>query len=132
MAAKHALLGLLRDGPAYPYQLADRLQQRLGPAWKINSGHLSQTIKHMAHGGLIERIDDGAKDEKEPHGNKHRHVYAITELGEDEFDRFLNDTTMLVPLAQEQLLMKITLAGPTVCKRCSSRSTQASATAHHA
>ena len=35
MSSKHALLGLLLDRPAYPYQLADRMQQRLGPSWKV-------------------------------------------------------------------------------------------------
>lgn len=112
MAAKHALLGLLLDRPAYPYQLADRLQQRLGPAWQINSGHLSQTIKQMAQDGLIERVDSGVERDDDSRKKKHRHVYVITPRGVDEFERWFGDTTMLIPLSREPLLVKITFAGP--------------------
>ena len=45
MSAKHAVLGWLAHRPAYPYELADRLQERLGPTWAINSGQLSQLIR---------------------------------------------------------------------------------------
>ncbi len=112
MNARHTLLGLLLDGPTYPYQLAERLQKRLGPAWRINSGYLSQTIKGMERDGLIERIDRGIQSEKAPHSKKNRHVYAITQQGVDEFERFFGGKTMLIPLSQEPLLVKITFAGP--------------------
>ena len=85
MSAKHALLGLLLHRPAYRYQLGDRLQERLGPAWKINSGQLYQTIKQLAADGLIERIDGAADDQDE------RHVFAITMAGAEEFERWFEE-----------------------------------------
>lgn len=57
VSAKHALLGLLRERPAYGYQLGERLQERLGPAWAINSGHLYQTLKRMEQEGLNIDLD---------------------------------------------------------------------------
>jgi DNA-binding PadR family transcriptional regulator len=106
MSAKHALLGLLLHRSAYPYELADRLERALGPAWAVNSGQLYQTIGRLEQEGLIERVDAalGGRDD--------RHVFAITEDGVHEFERWFEETTGHVRLSRRPLLVKITLAGP--------------------
>jgi DNA-binding PadR family transcriptional regulator len=106
MSAKHALLGLMLHRPAYPYDLAERLQGRLGPAWAINSGQLYQTIDRLRRDGLIERVGGKAEDRDD------RHVYAITESGVEEFERWFEGTTSGARLSRRPLLVKITLAGP--------------------
>ncbi len=106
MSAKHALLGLLIDRPAYRYQLGDRLADRLGPAWALNSGQLYQTIKRLRADGLIERIDGAPDDEDE------RHVLAITVSGVEQFDRWLEEMGRGARLLRRPLLVKIALAGP--------------------
>lgn len=106
MSAKHALLGLLLHRSAYPYQLADRLQGRLGPAWAVNSGQLYQTIDRLERDGLIKRV------ESDTEGREDRHVFAITESGIDEFERWFDASTSGVRLSRRPLLVKITLAGP--------------------
>lgn len=106
MSAKHALLGLLLNRPAYRYQLGDRLQKLLGPAWKINPGQLYRTIKRLEQDGLIERIDNATDDQDE------RHVFAITDNGADEFERWFEESTTEARLLRRPLLVKITLAGP--------------------
>ena len=106
MSAKHALLGLLLHRSAYPYELADRLEQRLGPAWAVNSGQLYQTINRLEQDGLIERVD-GAERERDD-----RHVFAITGQGVEEFERWFEGVTGRVRLSRRPLLVKITLAGP--------------------
>jgi DNA-binding PadR family transcriptional regulator len=106
MSAKHALLGLLLQGSAYPYQLADRLEARLGPAWSVDSGQLYKTIKQMESDGLIERADD-----EEGQGER-RHVCAITESGAEEFERWFDAATGGARLHRRPLLVKVTLAGP--------------------
>jgi DNA-binding PadR family transcriptional regulator len=106
VSAKHALLGLLLDRPAYRYQLGDRLQERLGPAWKINSGQLYQTIERLEADGLIERIDSATDDQHE------RHVFAVTTAGEDEFEHWFEGSMSRTRLLRRPLLVKITLAGP--------------------
>jgi DNA-binding PadR family transcriptional regulator len=106
MSAKHALLGLLLHRSAYPYQLADRLQGRLGPAWAVNSGQLYQTIDRLERDGLIERVDGAVE------GRDDRHVFAITESGVDEFERWFEATASGARLSRRPLLVKITLAGP--------------------
>jgi DNA-binding PadR family transcriptional regulator len=104
MSAKHALLGLLLDRSAYPYELADRLQRRLGPTWAVNSGQLYQTVGRLEQEGLIERVAD-------PVGGRDRHVFAITEEGVAEFEHWFDQTTSGARLARRPLLAKITLAG---------------------
>jgi DNA-binding PadR family transcriptional regulator len=106
VSAKHALLGLLLHKPAYRYQLGDRLQKRLGPAWKINSGQLYQTIKQLATDGLIERVDGAPDDQDE------KHVFAITAAGAEEFERWFEEGASGTRLLRRPLLVKITLAGP--------------------
>lgn len=105
MSAKHALLGLLLDRPAYPYQMADRMQQRLGPAWQVNSGSLYNTVKAMEEDGLIERIESVSTARGD------RHVYSITDGGTREFERWFEQTPDTVRLPRRPLLLKITFAG---------------------
>ncbi len=106
MSARHALLGLLIHRPAYRYQLGERMEKRLGPAYDINSGQLYQTIKRLRLAGLIERIDGALEDEDE------RQVLAITASGVAEFDRWFGEETRGARLLRRPLLVKIALAGP--------------------
>lgn len=105
MAAKHVLLGLLLERPAYPYQMADRMRQRLGPSWKVRSGPLYQAVKGLERDDLIERVN------KDPDGQDERHVFQITERGVEEFERWFEESTDTVRLSRP-LLVKITFAGP--------------------
>jgi DNA-binding PadR family transcriptional regulator len=107
MSTKHALLGLLLQGSSYPYQLADRLGERLGPSWLVDSGQIYKTIKGMEDLGLIEPVDrvGGDRDER-------RRFFAITERGTEEFEQWFYATTDQVRLPRRPLLLKITLAGP--------------------
>jgi DNA-binding PadR family transcriptional regulator len=106
MSTKHALLGLLLDRPAYRYQLGHRLQERLGPAWAINSGHLYQTIDRLEKEGLIERID-GA-----PGNRRDRYIVEITDGGVDEYERWFQEDISAAQLIRRPVLVKIALAGP--------------------
>jgi PadR family transcriptional regulator AphA len=106
MSVKYALLGLLLDRPAYPYQLGDQLPKRLGPAWKINSGQIHQAIKILERDGLIERTGT------QPAKHHDRHIFEITNQGIHEFDRFFGQTPNPVRLTRRPLLAKITFAGP--------------------
>ena len=114
MAAKHVLLGLLLDRPAYPYQLADRMQQRLGPSWKVRSGPLYQAVGGLERDQLIERV------ESVPTVRGDRHVYSITERGIEEFERWFEQTADTVRLSRP-LLVKITFAGPDRLARAMSK-----------
>ena len=106
MSARHALLGLLLNRSAYPYELADRLERSLGPAWAVNSGQLYQTIGRLERDGLIECVDPSAR------GREDRHVFTITRAGVEEFERWFAEVSGKVRLSRRPVLAKITLAGP--------------------
>jgi DNA-binding PadR family transcriptional regulator len=106
VSAKHAVLGLLLQRDAYPYELADRLRSRLGPAWAINSGQLSHTIRTLEREGLIERVVPASAARSE------RNVFSITKRGSEEFERWWREDEMQgVRLARRPLLLKLALAG---------------------
>lgn len=109
MSAAHAVLKLLHDKPAYQYELRNQLPRRLGPSWAVNTGQLSQITQRLVEEGLIVRVD-GAAGARED-----RHVYAVTEKGVVEFDRWWSSTDEPNEprlAARRSLLVKISLAGP--------------------
>lgn len=107
MSTKHALLGLLLDRPAYGYELAYRLQERLGPAWAINSGQVSATIRQMEADGLIARVDRTAAA-----AHAKRQFFEITEKGIEDCERWRASDTPAARLTRRPLLVKLMLAGP--------------------
>ena len=104
MSAKHALLGLLLERPTYRYDLAARLQGRLGPTWGIRSGHLYQTIERMEAAGLIEPVDCELRGE--------RRVYRVTESGRAEFESWFAQVPEGFGMARRPLQAKLSLASP--------------------
>ena len=107
MSTKHALLGLLLEGSSYPYQLADRLKERVGPAWAVSSGQVYNTIGQMEKEGLIEPVSSRLRGR-----DKRRRFVSITDSGEREFEDWLEAISGVVKLHRRPELLKITLAGP--------------------
>jgi DNA-binding PadR family transcriptional regulator len=105
MSAKHVLLGLLLDRPSHPYELGDRMQHRLGPAWQLNSGQLYQDVRWLKKNGLIARVQ-GAP------GKDGRHVYEITAEGIAAFEQWLDEISDRPRLSRRSLPAQIALAGP--------------------
>jgi DNA-binding PadR family transcriptional regulator len=107
MSAQHAVLGLLLDRPAYAYELANRLQERLGPTWAINSGQLSQTLQKLESEGLIQKLEGYST------GRRGRRIFGVTDDGAAEFDRWwFEEQPNTVAPPRRPLLVKLTLAGP--------------------
>jgi DNA-binding PadR family transcriptional regulator len=104
MSAKHAVLGMLAEQPGYPYQLRDRIEHRLGPAWAVSSGHMTQTIATLLKEGFIEPVDRGtdAPDRRKP--------YSITGQGKSELDRFARED-LGVKLSRSSIQVQLTFSG---------------------
>ncbi len=104
MSARHALLGLLRERPAYPYELADRLTRRLGPTWAINSGQVYQTIKRLESEGLVEAVQE--VDVRDDRGFR-----TITAAGEEEYESWVTRQLHVRRPSRQPLIVKIALSG---------------------
>jgi DNA-binding PadR family transcriptional regulator len=104
MSTRHAVLSLLAERPAYPYELKDRVERRLGPSWALNSGQIYQTVKSLEGEGLITPVARAGRGD--------RHVFAITDEGVGELDRWFDEATERGRPARRPLLVKLTFAGP--------------------
>lgn len=105
MSTRQAVLGLLLQRDAYGYELEERLRSQLGPAWDLASGHISGTTKALERDGLIEEISRAT-------GGRRRRIFAITESGAEEHERWWADRSVEARLSRRPILVKIALAGP--------------------
>ncbi|MFD9962178.1 PadR family transcriptional regulator [Amycolatopsis sp. NPDC058986] len=82
-----ALLGLLVEKPMHPYEMASTLRERnKDTSFKITTGTLYDTVESLVRHGWIEPVETVRE------GNRpERTVYAHTELGQDEFVRWLDE-----------------------------------------
>jgi PadR family transcriptional regulator AphA len=81
MSLRHALLGLLEDGPASGYTLATRFDRSLRRwAWSAQQSHIYPELKRMADDGLITVAEQGARG---------RRSYALTTAGRAELRTWL-------------------------------------------
>jgi DNA-binding PadR family transcriptional regulator len=107
MSAKYAALGMLREGPAYSYELAARITGLLGPGYEINSGQMSRILRDLRDGGLVV-----ARSEPSPRGkaDDRRIIHAITDEGRADFEKFFEAAPNAARLFRRSLLVKIALA----------------------
>ncbi|MCC9306293.1 PadR family transcriptional regulator [Kitasatospora sp. RB6PN24] len=90
-----AVLGLLREQPMHPYEMATTLRERhKDGSFKVNSGSLYDTVGALARHGWIEPVET-ARDGRRPE----RTVYATTESGRHEFVRWI-DELLRTPVAE--------------------------------
>jgi DNA-binding PadR family transcriptional regulator len=90
-----AVLGLLQERPMHPYEMAATLRERhKDSSFKVNSGSLYDTVESLARHGWIEPLETARE------GNRpERTVYAPTDLGRDEFVRWI-DELIRTPVAE--------------------------------
>ncbi len=103
---KGALLGLLLQRPGHGYDLAQRLDRRLGPAWQITAKDLYRMLEQLERAGLVSSrrvLSDG------PTGN--RRVYSPTHRAEPALTEWMNAATRMAPQRVE-FQAKIAVARP--------------------
>ncbi len=80
-----AILGLLQEKAMHGYELKKQLNQKLGHFWQVSLGSLYPTLSRLSERGAIEAIFSG---EDTP---RRKNVYRITERGEQEFLKLIDD-----------------------------------------
>src|SRR5579859_432845 len=82
-----AVLNLLDERPMHPYEMQQTIRERgLDFVLKLRSGSLYHAVERLVDAGLIEPVDT-RREGRRPE----RTVYAITELGRDEFLAWLRE-----------------------------------------
>jgi DNA-binding PadR family transcriptional regulator len=75
---RHALLGLLAEGPRHGYELKGELEGELVPLTPVNFGQVYSTLDRLQRDGLVthEAVAQGERPDKK--------VYSLTEAGRGE------------------------------------------------
>ena len=83
MPLRHALLGLLVDGPRSGYELKRLFDGVLANAWSVSWGQLYPTLRRLAELGWVTRRAETG------HRAPEKNVYTITERGRRKLDKWL-------------------------------------------
>ena len=101
MSMRHALLGLLSDGPSYGWKLRQDFEARTGEVWPVN-GQVYTTLQRLERDGLIE------SDEESGDGAQRR--FQLTGGGREELARWLQTPPDLSTPQREDLVIKVMIA----------------------
>ena len=102
MSVRHALLGLLSEGPKYGHQLRQEFEARTGDVWALNVGQVYTTLQRLERDGLVESEGDGAEGPQK--------VFRITAPGEEELDSWLRTPPDLTTPPRDELVIKVLVA----------------------
>jgi DNA-binding PadR family transcriptional regulator len=103
-----ALLGLLLERPSYGYELAQRVDARMGPAWRLTTSSIYPVLDRLESDQLIERA---VKDLPGRSRQRERIMYHATDAAPDAFARWMQQPVRKEPIRTE-LLAKIAVARP--------------------
>ncbi|WP_336205989.1 PadR family transcriptional regulator [Nonomuraea sp. LPB2021202275-12-8] len=101
MSIRHGLLALLSRGPRYGYQLRVEFEASTGATWPLNIGQVYTTLSRMERDGLV--APGGADDQG-------RAVYAITEDGLRELERWFATPVDQAARPRDELVIKLAMA----------------------
>src|SRR5262245_22902156 len=83
--SRYAVLGLLSLNPMTGYDIKKTIESSLGNFWSESYGQIYPILKSLVDDGLA------TVSVEEQTGKPDRHVYALTEAGQDELERWLHN-----------------------------------------
>jgi DNA-binding PadR family transcriptional regulator len=102
MSVRHALLGLLSEGPKYGLQLRQEFEARTGDVWPLNVGQVYTTLQRLERDGFVESDD---ADEAGPQKG-----FRITAEGRQELTEWLRTPPDLSSPPRDELVIKVLVA----------------------
>ncbi|MEV0999679.1 PadR family transcriptional regulator [Nonomuraea sp. NPDC050202] len=101
MSLRHAVLGLLSEGPASGYDLMKTFDVSLANVWPATQSQLYSELGKLAEAGLVDVVAEGPRGRKE---------YAITEEGLAELRRWVAEVEPTKVMRSDMLLRVFFLA----------------------
>ncbi|MEV0827838.1 PadR family transcriptional regulator [Nonomuraea rubra] len=101
MSLRHAVLGLLSEGPASGYDLLKTFDVSLANVWPATQSQLYSELGKLAGAGLVDVVSEGPRGRKE---------YAITEEGLAELRRWVTEVEPTQVVRSDMLLRVFFLA----------------------
>ncbi|WP_062350550.1 PadR family transcriptional regulator [Herbidospora yilanensis] len=105
MTTGHVLLGLLVERPKHGYELKKEHDHRLAGAKPLAYGQVYATLQRLERDGLAEVV------ETQQEGGPERTLYAITDNGQAELERWLNTVEPSAPYVSSPLFARVAVAG---------------------
>lgn len=115
MSVKYAVLGLLAQRRGYGYDLVQRFEEQVGPAWQLNAGAIYVALDKLEQEGLVRPVATG--DGAAPVARRRtargapRVIYEATPQGLDRFEEWMATGSSMSPL-REELHLKLALSQP--------------------
>jgi DNA-binding PadR family transcriptional regulator len=112
---KYAVLGLLAQRRGYGYDLVQRFEEQVGPAWQLNAGAIYVALDKLEQEGLVKPVS-GADGEAPPTRRRTargapRVIYEATPRGLERFEEWMATGSSMSPL-REELHLKLALSAP--------------------
>jgi DNA-binding PadR family transcriptional regulator len=115
MSVKYAVLGLLAQRRGYGYDLVQRFEEQVGPAWQLNAGAIYVALDKLEQEGLVRPIASGADDapttRRRTTRGAPRVIYEATAQGLERFEDWMATGSSMSPL-REELHLKLALSQP--------------------
>ena len=92
MSMKYAVLGLLVQRRGYGYDLVQRFEEQVGPAWQLNAGAIYVALDKLEQEGLVRPIANGAAapvTRRRTTRGAPRVIYEATPQGVDRFEDWM-------------------------------------------
>jgi len=102
VSVRHALLGLLSEGPKYGHQLRQEFEARTGDVWPLNVGQVYTTLQRLERDGLVESDDAAAEGPQKG--------FRITAEGDGELAEWLSTPPDLTAPPRDELVIKVLVA----------------------
>ena len=102
MSVRHALLGLLSEGPKYGHQLRQEFEATTGDVWPLNVGQVYTTLQRLERDGLVESDELTAEGPQKD--------YRITDEGRHELAEWLRTPPDLTSPPRDELVIKVLVA----------------------
>ena len=101
MPVKHAILGIIKEGPRHGYELKSIFDERIGNFWNLNYGQIYTTLDRLEKEGFI----SGTEEEQDSRPDKK--VYDISIKGVQELERWLQEPATKPRPLRDELFIKL-------------------------
>jgi len=105
MSLKHAVLALIVERRGYGYELVQRLEERVGPGWRLNPSAVYPALDQLERAGLAASAVRSGGTRRSP-----RVVYAPTPAGEAALEAWLLTTNAPPEPVRADLHLRIAFA----------------------
>ena len=106
--SKYSILGMLSIAPMSGYDIKKRIEESISNFWTESYGQIYPILKSLVAEKLVTKtVEKGS-------GKPDRHVYALTELGREELQRWLSEG-VTPKVERNELLLKLFFGEEVTC-----------------